>query len=98
MKTLAALLLISAFAAFASANEAEFHKAVIDFLDERHDEHMKQLLRDQGFPEDTHELVASDKPKPPLWAVSRYKLTDFIFDLSSLLLMTSSFPQSRLVI
>lgn len=70
MKTLAALLLISAFTAFVSANEAEFHKAVIDFLDERHDEHMKQLLRDQGFPEDTHELVASDKPKPPLWAVS----------------------------
>ena len=70
MKTLAALLLISAVTAFVSANEAEFHKAVIDFLDERHDEHMKQLLRDQGFPEDTHELVASDKPKPPLWAVS----------------------------
>ena len=73
MKTLAALLLISAFAAFVSANEAEFHKAVIDFLDERHDEDMKQLLRDQGFPDDTQELVSSDKPKPPLWAVSRYR-------------------------
>jgi len=71
MKTLAALLLISAFAAFVSANEAEFHKAVIDFLDERHDEHMKQLLRDQGFPEDTQELVSPDKRKAPLWAVSR---------------------------
>jgi len=71
MKTLAALLLISAFAAFVSANEAEFHKAVIDFLDERNNEHMKQLLRDQGFPDDTQDLVSSDKPKTPLWAVSR---------------------------
>ena len=66
MKTLAALLLVSAFAACVSANEAEFHKAVIDFLDEQHDEHMTQLLRDQGFPEDTQELVSrADKPKPP---------------------------------
>lgn len=69
MKTLAALLLLSAFAAFVSANDAEFHRAVIDFLDERHDERMAQVLRDQGLPEDT--LVADDKPKPPAWAVSR---------------------------
>ena len=97
MKTLAALLLISAFTAFVSANEAEFHKAVIDFLDERHDEHMKQLLRDQGFPEDTQELVSPDKRKAPLWAVSRCRWTDFIFDLLSLLVMTISFPQTLLI-
>ena len=69
MKTLAALLLLSAFAAFVSANDAEFHRAVIDFLDERHDERMAQVLRDQGLPEDT--LVANDKPNPPEWAVSQ---------------------------
>lgn len=75
MKTLAALLLISAFAVCVCANDAEFHKEVFDFLDEQHNDHMGQLLRDQGFPEDTQDLIASDKPKPPSWAVSR-KLSD----------------------
>ncbi|KAJ7375202.1 hypothetical protein OS493_001945 [Desmophyllum pertusum] len=63
MKTFAALLLLSALAAYVSASEMTFHRAVFDFLDERHDEKMAQVLRDQGFPEDT--LVANDHPEPP---------------------------------
>ena len=71
MKTFAALLFLVAFAAYVSANEMAFHRAVFNFLDERHDERMAQVLRDQGFPEDT--LVARDHPEPPDWMVSRLK-------------------------
>ncbi|KAL9973877.1 hypothetical protein ACROYT_G020383 [Oculina patagonica] len=63
MKTFVALLLLSAFAAYVSASEMAFHRAVKNFLDERHDERMAQVLRDNGLPEDT--LVASDQPEPP---------------------------------
>ena len=69
MKTFAALLLISAFAAYVAAEEVAFNKAIFQFLDERHDEKMAQVLRDQGLPEDT--LVASDHPEPPDWMVSK---------------------------
>ena len=70
MKTSTALLLLSALAAYVSANEMEFHRAVFDFLDERHDERMAQVLRDQGLPENT--LVARDHDKElPVWMVSR---------------------------
>ncbi|KAL9986921.1 hypothetical protein ACROYT_G001137 [Oculina patagonica] len=65
MKTLAVLFFLSAFAAYVTANEMAFHKAVFDFLDERHDESMAQVLRDNGLPEDT--LVADDHPTPPDW-------------------------------
>ena len=72
MKTLAAFLLLSAFAAYVSAiQEIIYCKAVINFLDERHDERMAQFLRDNGLPEDT--LVASDRPEPPDFIVSRLK-------------------------
>ena len=70
MKTFTALVLISAFAVYVSANKMEFHRAVFDFLDERHDERMAQVLRDQGLPENT--LVARDPDKEiPDWMVSR---------------------------
>ena len=70
MKTFTALLLLSALAAYVSANEMEFHRAVFDFLDERHDERMAQVLRDQGLPENT--LVARGHEKEiPVWMVSR---------------------------
>ena len=70
MKTFTALLFLSAYAAYVSANEMEFHRAVFDFLDERHDERMAQVLRDQGLPENT--LVARDHDKEiPVWMVSR---------------------------
>ena len=72
MKTFAALLLLSAFAAYVSAEEMAFHKAVFQFLDERHDERMAQVLKDQGLPEDT--LVASDHPEPPAWMVRENRL------------------------
>ncbi|KAL9973894.1 hypothetical protein ACROYT_G020401 [Oculina patagonica] len=65
MKTFVALLLLSAFVAYVSANEMAFHNALKNFLDERHDEKMVQVLRDNGLPEDT--LVASDHPEPPEW-------------------------------
>ena len=68
MKALAALLLLSAFAAYVSAEEMAFHKVVFQFLDERQDERMAQVLRDQGLPEDT--LFASDHPEPPDWMVN----------------------------
>ena len=68
MKTFAALLLIIAFAAYVAAEEMAFHKAVFQFLDERHDDRMAQVLRDAGLPEDT--LVANDHPEPPKWMVS----------------------------
>ena len=70
MKTFTALLILSALAAYVSANEMEFHRAVFDFLDERHDERMAQALRDQGFSEDA--LVARDHPEPPKWMVSKH--------------------------
>ena len=70
MKTSTALLLLSALAAYVSANEMEFLRAVFDFLDERHDERMAQVLRDQGLPENT--LVARGHEKEiPVWMVSR---------------------------
>ena len=70
MKTFTVFLLLSALAAYVSANEMEFLRAVFDFLDERHDERMAQVLRDQGLPENT--LVARDHDKEiPVWMVSR---------------------------
>ena len=70
MKTFTVLLLLSALAAYVSANEMEFLRAVFDFLDERHDERMAQVLRDQGLPENT--LVARGHEKEiPVWMVSR---------------------------
>ncbi|KAL9973875.1 hypothetical protein ACROYT_G020381 [Oculina patagonica] len=63
MKTFAALLLLGAVAAYVSANDIIFCKAVINFIDQRHDERMSEILRSQGLPEDT--LVASDHPEPP---------------------------------
>jgi len=70
MKTFAALLFLSAFAAYVSSNKMGFHRAVFDFLDERHDERMAQVLRDQGLPENT--LVARGHDKEvPHWMVSR---------------------------
>ena len=73
MKTFTALLLLSALAAYVSANEMEFHRAVFDFLDERHDERMAQVLRDQGF-SDEDALISSDHPEPPQWMVSKHIL------------------------
>ena len=58
-----AVLFLAAFAAYVSANEMAFHKAVFSFLDERHDHKMAQVLRDYGLPEDT--LVANDHPEIP---------------------------------
>lgn len=69
MKTFAALLVLSAFAAYVSAYERPFHTAVLDFLDERHDERMAQVVRDQGLPENT--LVAREHEEPPEWLVNR---------------------------
>lgn len=69
MKTFAALLLLSAFAAYVSANGLKFHRAVFDFLDERQDEKMVQTMRDHGLSEDA--LVKHDLPQPPDLAVSR---------------------------
>lgn len=71
----AALFLLSAFVAYVSSNEM-FHKAVIDFLDERHDESMAQVVRDQGLPEDT--LIAVKRQQPPDWMVS-IKINFFLF-------------------
>lgn len=68
MKTFAALLLVFVFEAYASDFERPFHPAVIDFLDERHDEKMAQVARDQGLPENT--LVAREYKEPPEWMVS----------------------------
>ncbi|KAL9973859.1 hypothetical protein ACROYT_G020365 [Oculina patagonica] len=62
MKTVAALFLLVAFAAYVSAEEMVFHKAVLDFLDERHDDRMADFLRSQGLPEDT--LVVNDPQGP----------------------------------
>ena len=75
MKTFAVLLFVSAFAAYVSASEMAFHRAVLDFLDERHDERMLQVLRDQGLSEDS--LIASDHPESPKWMV-RQHLSSFV--------------------
>ena len=71
MKAFAALIFLGALVAYVSASEMTFHRAVKNFLDERHDERMAQVLRDQGLPEDT--LVASDHPEPPAFMVSKNK-------------------------
>jgi len=68
MKTSATLLLVFALAACVSAFERPFHTAVLDFLDERHDERMAQIVRDQGLPKDT--LIAREHKEPPEWIVS----------------------------
>ena len=68
MKTSTTLLLVFALAACVSAFERPFHTAVLDFLDERHDERMAQIVRDQGLPKDT--LVAREHKEPPEWIVS----------------------------
>ncbi|XP_020605328.1 uncharacterized protein LOC110044144 [Orbicella faveolata] len=65
MKTFATLLLVFALAAYVSAFERPFHTAVFDFLDERHDERMAQVVRDQGLPKNT--LVAREHKEPPEW-------------------------------
>lgn len=67
MKLFAVLFLV-AFAAYASANEMAFHRALFDFLDERHEHKMAQVVRDYGLPEDT--LVANDHAEPPAYIVS----------------------------
>ena len=72
MKTFAALLLVFALAAYVSAFERPFHTAVFDFLDERHDERMAQVLRDQGLSKNT--LVAREHKEPPEWIVSGYAI------------------------
>ena len=72
MKTFIAVLLFFC-AAYVSAEDMAFHKAVFQFLDERHDENMAQVLRDQGLPDDT--LVANDRPEPPEFVVSKTVLT-----------------------
>ncbi|XP_073259488.1 uncharacterized protein [Porites lutea] len=61
MKTFIAVLLLGACATYAFAEELQmpFNKAVFQFLDERHDERMAQVLRDNGLPEDT--LPAADE-------------------------------------
>ncbi|KAL9973871.1 hypothetical protein ACROYT_G020377 [Oculina patagonica] len=64
MKIFVVLLLLSAFSAYVSANEM-FPTAVIDFLEERHDEGMVQVLRDNGLPEDT--LVLAERGQQPDW-------------------------------
>jgi len=68
MKTFATLLLVFALAAYVSAFERPFHTAVFDFLDERHDERMAQVVRDQGLPKNT--LVSREHKEPPEWIVS----------------------------
>ena len=80
MKTFAALLLLIAFAACVCANEMAFHGAVLDFLDERHDERLAAFLRDQGLPEDT--LVARDSQGPPDWMVTKSMLNLILYILS----------------
>ena len=74
MKTFAALLLVFALATYVSAFERPFHTAVFDFLDERHDEKMAQVMRDQGF-SDEDALIARDHPEPPEWMVSEHILS-----------------------
>ncbi|KAM7429417.1 hypothetical protein ABFA07_019730 [Porites harrisoni] len=70
MKTFIAVLLLTACVAYAVDEEA-FHEAVFQFLDERHDEKMAQVLRDNGLPEDTLPVTQDDddykKKRPPVW-------------------------------
>ena len=73
MNTFTALFFLSAFAAYVSASDMTFHRAVLDFLDERHDERMVQVLRDQGLSEDA--LITSDHPEPPKWMVRKQILS-----------------------
>ena len=71
MKTFIAVLLLSACAAYVFAEDYDmtFHEAAYQFLDERHDERMTQILRDNGLPDDT--LPVYDPPKRvPAWMVS----------------------------
>ncbi|CAH3047249.1 unnamed protein product [Porites evermanni] len=74
MKTFIAVLLLTACVAYAVAEEA-FHEAVFQFLDERHDERMAQVLRDNGLPEDTLPATQDDddynKNRPRYWIVLR---------------------------
>ena len=51
MKTITVLFFLSAYVAFISAEDMKFHRAVFDFLDERHEHRMAQLLRDEGIPD-----------------------------------------------
>ena len=69
MKTFLAVILLSACAAYVFAEDLAFHKSVFQFLDERHDENMAQVVRDHGLSDDA--LVASDHPKPPEFLVSK---------------------------
>ena len=78
MKTFIAVLLLSACATYAFAEELQmpFNKAVFQFLDERHDEKMAQVLRDNGLPEDT--LPAADeRADPPAFLVSMRRASIF---------------------
>ena len=72
MKTFIAVLLLTACVAYAVAEEA-FHEAVFQFLDERHDEKMAQVLRDNGLPEDTLPVTQDEddykKQSLPVWIV-----------------------------
>lgn len=69
MKTFIAALLLTACAAYVTAEHMAFHKAVFQFLDKRHDERMTQILRDNGLPEDT--IPANDRQeKAPEWMVN----------------------------
>ena len=72
MKTFIAVLLLTACVAYAVDEEA-FHEAVFQFLDERHDEKMAQVLRDNGLPEDTLPVTQDDddykKKRLPVWIV-----------------------------
>ena len=69
MKTFIAVLLLTAFAAYVTAEHMAFHKAVFQFLDKRHDERMTRILRDNGLPEDT--IPANDhQEKSPEWMVN----------------------------
>ncbi|CAH3173721.1 unnamed protein product [Porites lobata] len=66
MKTFIAVLLLTACAAYVTAEHMAFHKAVFQFLDKRHDERMTRILRDNGLPEDT--IPANDhQEKSPEW-------------------------------
>ena len=75
MKIFGALIVLSAFVAYVSAEETQalvVPEAVIRFLDERHYEKMAQVVRDEGMSEDTLNLFANDPAIPtPSQAVER---------------------------
>lgn len=76
MKAFAALFFLGALAAYVSANEMTFHRAVKNFLDERHDERMSQVARDHGLLEpDTY--VARDHKEPPAFMVRKNQILLF---------------------